>query len=199
MKIEGLDYNTQREKLVMPEYGREIQSMVDYAVALPTKEERQRCAGAIVAIMERMFPQTQDGTERRQKFWDHIAMMSGFALDIDYPYDISNIKKMATRPERVPYPSKRIPVRHYGRMMFDLFDKLKTMPDGQERDELIRLTANQMKRDLAQWSHGSADDKKVAADLEDFTDGTASLDLGQLTLEKVDATREPDRRQRKKK
>lgn len=81
MNIEGLDYNTQREKLVMPEYGREVQSMIDYAVTLEDKEERKQCATAIVAIMERMFPQSAGTADFRQKLWDHLAIMSGFKLD----------------------------------------------------------------------------------------------------------------------
>ena len=85
MNIEGLDYNTKREKLILPEYGREVQNMVDYAVSLPSKEERQRCAEAIVAIMDRMFPQNRDSADHVQKLWDHLAIMSNFKLDIDYP------------------------------------------------------------------------------------------------------------------
>ena len=92
MNIEGLDYNTQREKLVMPEYGREVQSMIDYAVTLEDKEERKQCATAIVAIMERMFPQSAGTADFRQKLWDHLAIMSGFKLDIDYPCGQDNRK-----------------------------------------------------------------------------------------------------------
>ena len=139
MEIKGLDYNTQREKLILPEYGREVQSIIDYAVALPDRAERQRCANAIIAIMERMMPQTQNTPDHKHKLWDHLALMSGFKLDIDYPYDISEAKKMMARPNPMPYPMKRIPVRHYGNMMFEIFDILKSMPAGAERDELARL------------------------------------------------------------
>ena len=97
MNIEGLDYNTQREKLVMPEYGREVQSMIDYAVTLEDKEERKQCATAIVAIMERMFPQSAGTADFRQKLWDHLAIMSGFKLDIDYPCDISKAGKITEK------------------------------------------------------------------------------------------------------
>ena len=86
----------------------------------------------------------------------------------------------------MPYPMSKIPVRHYGKMMFELFDKLKTMAPGKERDELIKLTANQMKRNLYQWSHGSSDDEKVASDLAKFTDGKVQLNLQKFKFEKID-------------
>ena len=145
MKIEGLDYNTQREKLALPEYGREIQRMVDHAKTLPDKKERQRCAQTIVAIMDRMFPQNRQNADYKHKLWDHLALMSNFELDIDWPYDIHQAADITSRPEPMPYPMKDIAVRHYGYMVFELFDKLKQMPPGKERDELARVTANQMK------------------------------------------------------
>ena len=185
MNIEGLDYNTQREKLILPEYGREIQNMVDYCVALKDKEERQKCAEAIVAIMDRMYPQNRATEDYEQRLWDHLAIMSNFQLDIDFPFDVSGALKMATKPEPIEYPMKRIPVKHYGKMVFELFKQLETMPDGEERDELIRLTANQMKRDLLQWSHGSSADEKVASDLARFTNGKVQLDLDSFVFEKI--------------
>ncbi|MBR1468535.1 MAG: DUF4290 domain-containing protein [Prevotella sp.] len=187
MNIEGLDYNTQREKLVLPEYGREIQCMVDYAVAVPDKAERQRCATAIVGIMKRMVPQDKGNAGYEQKLWDHLALMSNFQLDIDWPYDISGAQRMKNKPEPMAYPMKDIPVRHYGNMLFELFEKLKTMPEGKSRAELVRMTANQMKRNLVQWSHGSAENAKVASDLERFTDGAIQIDPDQFKFEKVDA------------
>lgn len=198
MNIEGLDYNTQREKLIMPEYGREVQSMIDYAVTLEDRDERQRCANAIVAIMERMFPQAAGTADFQQKLWDHLAIMSGFRLDIDYPCDISQAGKIAEKPAPVEYPMKKIPVKHYGYMMFELFDKLKTMEDGPERDELIRITANRMKRNLRQWSNGSADDEKVASDLAAYTDGRVQLDLDTFEFDKMEVKETERKRKRKR-
>jgi len=177
MNIEGLDYNTQREKLVLPEYGREIQQMVDHALTLTDRDERQRCAETIVSIMGRMFPEGKSLVEKDRKFWDHLAIMSGFQLDIDYPYDVEHATQIAKKPEPMEYPMKKIPVRHYGAMMFNIFDKLEHMEPGEERDALVALTANQMRRDLIQWSHGSADDEKVASDLARYTHGKIQLDL----------------------
>ncbi len=198
MNIEGLDYNTQRERLLMPEYGREIQKMVDHAVTLESREERQRCAETIVSIMERMFPGNGGSVDHRHKLWDHLALMSNFQLDIDWPCDVSQAAKIASRPEPLGYPMKDIPVRHYGNMVFELFEQLKSMPEGPERDELARLTANHMKRDLFQWSHGSADDEKVIADLARFTDGVIQLSPKNFVFEKINE-REFTEKQRKKK
>ena len=196
MNIEGLDYNTQREKLIRPEYGREIQNMVDYAVGLKTKAERQRCAETIVAIMGRMTPQNREATDQKQKLWDHLAIMSDFKLDIDYPFDVSEAKKISTKPEPMSYPMKKIPVKHYGSLIFELFERLKNMPDGPERNELIRQTANQMKRNLMQWSHGSCDDEKVASDLAKFTDGKVQLDLDHFKFNTV--AHEPEKKHKRK-
>jgi len=198
MNIKGLDYNTQREKLRLPEYGREVQSMVDYACKLPTKEERQRCAEAIVAVMDRMAPQMDRNEDHERKLWDHLAIMADFKLDIDYPFDISQAKQIEKRPKPLTYPMTHIPVRHYGKMMFELFDKLKSMEPDEERDALVRLVANQMKRDLIQWSHGSADDEKVASDLARYTDGKIQLDLDHFTFDKINERELTDRRRKRK-
>ena len=197
MNIEGLDYNTQREKLIMPEYGREVQSMIDYAVTLEDRDERQHCANAIVAIMERMFPQTQGTADSKQKLWDHLAIMSNFKLDIDYPVDINEAKRIMKKPQPMGYPKQTNPIKHYGSMMFELFDKLKSMEPGPERDELTRLTANQMKRNLIQWSHGSSDDEKIASDLARFTDGRIQLDLDSFRFN-IGNMREPGEKRRKR-
>lgn len=180
MNIEGLDYNTDREKLILPEYGREIQKMVDYAIGLPTKAERQSCAETIVAVMDRMLPHNRDNADYKQKLWDHLAIMSAFKLDIDYPYDVSGAMKIASKPQPMQYPMNRIPIRHYGHLVFEMFGKLKEMEPGKERDELARITATQMKRDLAQWSHGANSDEKVVADMARFTDGIIRLDPREL-------------------
>lgn len=185
MNIDGLDYNTQREQIVLPEYGREIQQMVDYAVGLPDREERQRCARAIIAIMHRMFPESKNVEGHERKLWDQLAIMSRFQLDIDYPFDVTSASQMAQKPEPMPYPMKKIPVRHYGAMLFEAFEILKTMEPGRERDELVKLTANQMHRNLMQWSHGSSDGEKVASDLARFTDGKIQLDLNTFKFERI--------------
>ena len=189
MDIKGLDYNTQREKLVLSEYGREIQKMVDVAIALPTKEERMRCANTIIHQMEMKNPQIRQSEDWQQTLWNHLYLMSREQLDIDWPYDTSEAEKISTKPEPMTHPqSQEIGrIRHYGRLVGEVFEKLKTMPEGPERDELVRVTANQMKRDLLTWGHGSMDDERIADDLARFTDGKIQIDLSSFHLDYVDA------------
>lgn len=199
MDIQGLDYNTKRDTLLMPEYGREIQKMVDYAVTLPTKEERLQCAHTIVKLMETKVPQIRDNAGYQQALWDHLYLMSHKALDIDWPYDVSNAEKINSRPQPMKLPQGEIRLRHYGRLVCELLDKLKDMPPGAERDELTRHTANQMKRDLVLWGHGSIDDEKVADDMARLTDGVIQIDLDNFTFERFVPTDEYKQSKKKKK
>ncbi len=185
MNIQGLDYNTQREKLMMPEYGREIQKMVEHAVSLPDKAERQRCANTIVKLMESKNVLSHDSGNYEQTLWDHLYLMSHKQLDIDWPFDVSAAEKILSKPEPMEHPTGNVRLRHYGRLIEQLFEQLKTMPEGEERDELVRLTANQMKRNLATWGHGSMDDEKVADDLARFTDGKIQIDLSTFRFDRI--------------
>ena len=201
MEIKGLDYNTQREKLVLSEYGREIQKMVDVAISLPTKEERMRCAKTIIRQMEMKNPQVRQSENYQQTLWDHLYLMSRKQLDIDWPFDVNNAEKINSKPQPMPHPqSENISrYRHYGRLVGDVFEKLKTMPEGPERDELVRVTANQMKRDLLTWGHGSMDDERIADDLARFTDGKIQIDLSSFRLDRIDAIPTETTGKRKKK
>ncbi len=199
MEIKGLDYNTQREKLLMPEYGREIQKMVDHAVSLADKAERLKCAKTIVRMMETKVPQIRDTADYQQTLWDHLYLMSGKQLDIDWPFDVSGAEKIHSKPAPVPLPQNRIRLRHYGKLVTELTDKLKTMPEGPERDELVRQTANQMKRDLLTWGHGSSDDEKVADDMARLTDGAVQLDLGRFRFDRVTAIAVDEGKKKKRK
>lgn len=185
MEIQGLDYNTQRPQLLMHEYGRKIQQMVDYAKTLPTKEERQMYASNIIATMKRLTPGNQKNADRMQTLWNHLAILGNGELDIDYPVAITLANKVNTKPDRVKYPEGGIPVRHYGKALFKLFDILKTMEPGIERDELTKMTANQMKRCLMQYGHGNTDAAKIADDLALFTDGAVKLDIKTFRFESI--------------
>ncbi len=181
MEITGLDYNTQREKLKLKAYGRNIQQMVDICCTLPTKQERQRCAESIIQVMRRVVPSQQNNKERLPVLWYHLALMSDFKLDIDYPYEFEKEDKMAQKPEKIEYADKRhMPVKHYGRLVFALLDHLKGMAPGAERDALALQTARQMQRCLATWGMGTADRKRVVADMERFTNGVIVLDASTL-------------------
>lgn len=199
MNIKGLDYNTQRETLLMPEYGREIQRMIDHAITLPDKEERLRCAKTIVRLMATKVPQIRDNNDFEQTLWDHLYLMSHKQLDIEWPFDISEAEKFHNKPQPMQLPQGDIRLRHYGRLVCELLNKLKEMPEGAEREELIRLTANQMKRDLIQWGHGSIDDEKVADDMARLTDGAVQLDLNHFTFERVNLSEPQTKRSSGKK
>ena len=201
MDIKGLDYNTQREKLVMSEYGREIQKMVELAVSLPTKEERMLCAQSIIRQMESKNPQIREGNDYEQTLWDHLYLMSHKQLDIDWPFDVSDAERILSKPEPMAHPTKegQARLRHYGHLMGQVFEQLKTMPAGEERDELVRLTANQMKRDLMTWGHGSVDDEKVADDLARYTDGKIQLDLSSFRFENISVAASPESKRGKRK
>lgn len=158
--------------------------MVDHAVALPTKEERQSCANAIVRLMETKVPHIRDNSDYEQTLWDHLYLMSNKQLDIDWPFDVSEAEKFLSKPSPLPLPQGNIRLRYYGKLVSELLERLQTMPDSAERDELIRLTANQMKRDLAQWGNGgAANDEKVADDMARLTDGAIQIDLDHFTFE----------------
>ena len=199
MNIQGLDYNTQRQKLQLPEYGREIQKMIDHAVSLPDRDERLRCAKTIVKLMETKVPQIRENVGYQQTLWDHLYLMSAGQLDIDWPFDVSQAERIHTKPTPMPRPQTSIGLRHYGRLVEELWERLKTMPAGPERDELTRQTANQMKRDLILWGHGSIDDEKVADDLARHTDGRIQLDLQQFAFERFVPTDELPQQKRGKK
>ena len=198
MKIKGLDYNTHREQLLMPEYGREIQKMVDYAVSLTDKSERQNCAQEIIRMMETKVPELHDNADFEQTLWDHLYLMSHKQLDIDWPFDVTAAEKLQEKPKAIPLPQEGMRLRHYGKLLEQLFEKLKTMPEGEERDALVFYTANQMKRNLMTWGHGSMSDEKVADDLARFTDGVIQLDLSTMKLDKVTAIEEPKAKKKKK-
>ena len=197
MDIKGLDYNTQREKLVMSEYGREIQKMIEIACELPTKEERLKCAQTIIKLMETKNPQLKENDDFEQTLWNHLYLMSHRELEIDWPFDISEADNILTKPQPMTLPKDNVRLRHYGRLVEELFAKLKVMPEGEERDALVSYTANQMKRDLASWGHGSMDDERIASDLARYTDGVIQIDLSTFRFEKVSGNE--DKKNKKKK
>ncbi len=203
MNIQGLDYNTQRERLVMTEYGREIQKMVDHAITLPTKQERLRCAKAIVKLMESRNPQIRETNNYQQTLWDHLYIMSRQQLDIDWPYDISQAETIHSHPQPLQHPTRdgQNHLRHYGRLLTELFERLKQMEPGAERDELARLTANQMRRDQAAWGQGMASEERIVSDLARLTDGKIQLDMRTFRFERLNAApqQQPTGKKKRKK
>lgn len=166
-----MPYNTQQERLPLPEYGRSIQNMVDYALTIEDRKERQRCANTIVDIMGNMFPHLRDVPDFKHKLWDHLAIMSGFKLDIDYPYELIKPDNLQVAPDRIPYSDGKIHYRHYGAVIERLIPKALEMPEGPMRDQLIKMIAIHMKKCYIAWNKDSVDDAKIFEDLADYTDG----------------------------
>ncbi|MBP5381324.1 MAG: DUF4290 domain-containing protein [Bacteroidaceae bacterium] len=196
-----MNYNTQKEKLLMPEYGRSVQEMIEYAVSIPDREERQRCAESIFSIMVNMQPQLRELPDYKHRIWDHIAYISGYRLDIDYPCQITPLGESAQKPEPLPYPMKEIQQRQYGYLIEESLRQLAEMPEGEERDALLALTANQMKQSLFTWNRDAMDDEKVAADIAHYTHGKVQLDLSEFHFAPVQTLPRQDgssKRKRKK-
>lgn len=171
------DYNSTRKHLRLPEYGRLVQDMVDYALTLTDREERQHYAEAIVGVMVGLNPKMKDVTDYQHKIWDHLAYMADYKLDIDYPFEITEHRDGMKKPEKLSYPKGHIRFRHYGRLVERAMEELKTMPEGSERDELTRLIANRMKRNLADWKGDGVEDTKVARDIAFYTEGHVHPDF----------------------
>ena len=166
-----MQYNTQQKRMPLPEYGRSIQNMVDYALTIQDRAERQRCANTIINIMGNMFPHLRDVPDFKHKLWDHVAIMSDFKLDIDYPYEIVKKEEMYERPETIPYKNSRIRYMHYGRNLEEMIERVSDYPDGDTKNELIRLIANQMKKCFLTWNKEVVDDKKIFDDLRELSKG----------------------------
>ena len=167
----AIDYNTQRERLVMPEYGRGVQEMVAHAKQLADREERQRCAYTIVRLMASMTQASGSPEDIRQKLWNHLAAIANYELDIDYPVEIERLADTRAAHETVPYPQKPIRRRHYGAILEDLTKILPTLEDEEARQELASRIANQMKRDLARWNRDAMNEQRILDDLTNMTEG----------------------------
>ncbi len=161
----------------MPEYGRGIQQMVEHCKAIADKDERMRCARTIIETMASMAEQTADREDFQKKLWNHLAAMSQYELDIDYPVEIERMDDEEAHPDKLPYPQHRIKKRNYGAIVEQFTDHLSTMEGGNQRDNLAHLVANHMKRDLSNWSTDSMSDEKVADDMALYTDGRIQLDI----------------------
>lgn len=170
-----MTYNTQREKMILPEYGRTIQEMVDICLQIEDRSERQCCAESIIAVMAIMNPDVRQQPDYERKLWDQLAILSNYQLDIDYPYEVVKPEDISSKPKPLKYPMTRIRYRHYGHLTEEFMRKLKDMPESEERDELTAMMANFMKRSLYNWNRDAMDERKVRADLASYTDGTADV------------------------
>ena len=166
----------------LPEYGRSVQNMVDHALTIEDREERQRCANTIVNIMGGMFPHLRDVPDFKHKLRDHLAIMADFKLDIDYPFEIVKREELEMKPGKIAYPDKAICYRHYGRFLESMIKKLSEMEEGEEKQALLQLLAVQMKKNLNNWNKEGIEDQKIVDDLREYSNGTIDLKVEDLRL-----------------
>lgn len=179
-------YNTQRKKLALAEYGRNIQVMVDYLFTIEDRDKRNKSAQAVIDVMGNLNPHLRDVAEYKHKLWDHLAIMADFKLDIDYPYNPPTPDILTEKPNIVPYPQKEIQYKHYGYTMELLIDKISEM-HGEEREILIEQLANQMKKLYLAWNKESVEDEKIFADLYELSGGQVSISSGSFQLTETKA------------
>ena len=170
-----MDYNSQRKKLPLPEYGRNIQNMVDFLFTIDDKEKRNRHAQTVIDVMGNLYPYLRDVAEFKHKLWDHLAIMSDFKLDIDYPYDPPTPDILTEKPSIVPYNQHRIKYKHYGRTMELLIDSASEM-EGEEKEIMIELLANHMKKSFLTWNKDAVEDDKIFLDLIELSRGKLKSD-----------------------
>jgi len=159
-----MDYNSERKKLALPEYGRNIHNMVAHICAIEDRDERNRAARTIIDIMGNMYPYLRDVADFKHKLWDHIAIMSDFSLDIDYPYEPPSPQILHEKPKMVPYNQHNIRLRHYGNVLESMVRKISEFEDP-DRQTLVRLLANHMKKSYLAWNRDSVEDEKIFDDL----------------------------------
>ncbi|MDR0349469.1 MAG: DUF4290 domain-containing protein [Tannerella sp.] len=170
-----MKYNTAEKRLALPEYGRNIQNMVNYCLTIEDREERNRCANAIINIMGNLFPHLRDVNDFKHILWDHLAIMADFKLDVDYPYEIIKKENLYKRPPRLAYSNTKITYRHYGQALEQMIQKAKGLADSDKKNTLIMMLANHMKRSFIVWNKDSVDDRKILTDLGELSDGEILL------------------------
>lgn len=170
-----IDYNTSLPKISMREYGRHIQKLIEHCVGIEDREERTQFAYAIADTMVKMFPDL-NGDLNKRKVWDHINIISDFKLDIDFPCEVLTESEMKPVPEKIPYSKKNESYRCYGSNLIRMIKEVAKMEGGVEKDQLIFLIANQMKKQLIGVNADTATDSRVFKDIREITKGGIDID-----------------------
>jgi len=171
------EYNSTHQTLRLPEYGRLVQEMVDYALTISDRAERQRYAEAIVSVMLGLNPKMKNEPDFQHKIWDHLALLADYELDIDYPFEVTRLDGENKKPVHLGYPKSQIRFRHYGHLVEKALAQLADMPESAERERFTRLVASRMKRNLADWKGDGVQDDKVARDIAFYTEGRVQPDF----------------------
>lgn len=173
-----MEYNTQLPKLIIPEYGRNIQGMIEYCCSIKDRDERNLCARAIIQVMGQINPPLRDVADYNHKLWDHMFIISQFKLDVDSPYPVPNAESFKEKPKRLDYPKGRIKYKHYGKTIEDIIKKAREFPEGAERKELTRQIANQLKKSYYNWNKDIITDDIILKNLTELSSGELKVEEG---------------------
>ena len=179
-------YNTERVKLYIPEYGRNVQKMVDYLKTIEDREKRNEQARAIVKVMEIINPAVHLQDNYEQKLWDHLHIISGFDLDVDSPYPAPAPESLHEKPKMVPMAGKPIKATHYGRNIENFIELIAGMEDGEQKMSMIRTLATYMRQQYLIWNKDSVSDATIFQDIERLSDFRIKVPEG-LQLSRMDA------------
>ena len=170
-----LEYNSERSKLLIPEYGRHLQKMVEHAVAIQDDEERNKVAKSIIAVMGNLNPHLRDVPDFQHKLWDQLFIISDFKLDVDSPFPKPSKEMLEERPERMSYPQNFPKYRFYGNNIKRMIDQANKWEDGPEKEGLIYTIANHMKKSYLSWNKDSVDDRVIFDHLRELSGGKIDL------------------------
>ncbi len=171
----SLEYNADRPKLIIPEYGRHVQKMVDYAVGIEDREERNKVAKTIIEVIGNLNPQIRDVPDFTHKLWDHLFVMSDFKLDVDSPYPIPSSKSLSARPDPLPYPQNKLKYRYYGRTLVSMVEYAAKLED-ENKEALVKALANHMKKCYINWNKDTVEDSVIFKHMNDLSAGKITLD-----------------------
>jgi hypothetical protein len=171
-----MEYNTQLDRLIIPEYGRNIQGMIKYCCTIESREERNMCARAIIQVMGQINPPLRDQADYTHKLWDHLFIISQFQLDVDSPYPLPNPQTFNEKPKVLDYPKGRIRFKHYGKTIEEIIKKARAMPQGGERNELTRHIANQLKKSYFNWNKDTITDEVILKNLAELSNGELKVE-----------------------
>ncbi|MCW4451311.1 MULTISPECIES: DUF4290 domain-containing protein [Chryseobacterium group] len=178
-----MEYNTNRPQLHMPEYGRIIQQLVERCKELATKEERNEMAVAIVDFMGQRNPQLRDEENYKHKLWDHLFILSNYDLDVDSPYPFPTVEELNEKPKKMEYPKLQGDFKFYGKSILQLIEKAIELEAGDEKDALIQVIANNMKKSYNVYNKEHVQDEVIFRHLKDLSENRLDL-TGLDSLEK---------------
>ena len=172
---EQLEYNTTRDLMSIPEYGRNVQRMILYCSTIEDREKRTKTAKFIINVMGLLNPSVKESGDFKHKLWDHLHIISDFKLDVDAPYPPPPPLSLSTKPEHLSYHDKEIDFKHYGKNIALMIEKAAEYPDGAEKDALVHAIANHMKKSYLNWNRESVNDDLIEKHLEILSQGTLKL------------------------